>query len=215
MTWVVAALLSLQQPCDMGKRKQGEIAAELEPWFKGHAKDCTLCADGSTCREGYERRASGRKAYEHWREGHAAAGCPSCLAAVGAGRCDAVESQKQLLLSEAQAKHRAKDAKCDFDPNRCDGWRAANEEARKTFDGWRKEHAGSCDRCAPPCEDWRKKSRDLVARAEESMTRHRERCGDCKSGSCDRAAQIKDDGLRQRLTQWRSHVEMCACAKRR
>jgi len=215
MTFVLAALLALQAPCDAGKRKQGEIAAEFEPWYKGHAKDCTLCADGSSCREGYERRALGRRAFETWREGHAASGCPVCLAAVGAGRCDAVEGQKQLLLSEAQAKHRAKDAKCDFDPSRCEAWRTANDEARKSFDVWRRDHAGSCERCAPNCEDWRKKSKELVARAEESLTRHRERCGDCKAGGCDRAAVIKDDAQRQRLTQWRSHTEMCACAKRR
>ena len=214
MALVLALLAALQAPCDPGKRKQGEIAAETEPWFKGHSAECTLCADGSSCRDGYERRARARRAFESWRAGHAASGCGACAAAVGgAARCGAFDGQKQVLTSEAQAKHRQKDAKCDFDPARCEAWRAASEELRKALDGWKKEHAGSCERCAPDCEEWRKKSKEVMARAEESLARHRERCGDCKSGGCDRAAVIKEDAAKQRQTLWRSHGEMCPCAK--
>lgn len=213
MPLFLALLATLQVPCDPGKRKQGEIAAEVEPWISRHAKDCTLCADGSACREGYERRAAAKRAYEAWRQGHAASGCPACASAVGVARCSAVDTQKQLLTSDAQAKHRAKEAKCDFDPARCEAWRAAADEVKRTLDTWRKDHAGACDRCAPDCEEWRKKSKEAALRAEESMSRHRERCGDCKAGGCDRAGVIKDDAARQRLTLWRSHGEMCACGK--
>ncbi|HEX7898231.1 MAG TPA: hypothetical protein VF950_10760 [Planctomycetota bacterium] len=215
MALALALLAALQAPCDPGKRKQGEIAAETEPWFKGHAVECTLCADGSACRDGYERRASARRSFDAWRAGHAAAGCGVCAAAVGGPpvRCAAVDGQKQVLTSEAQAKHRQKDAKCEFDPARCEAWRAAAEEVKRTLDGWRKDHAGVCDRCAPDCDEWRKKAKEVVSRAEESLARHRERCGDCKAGGCDRAGVIKEDVARQRQTQWRSHAEICACSK--
>ena len=212
MPILLALLAALQAPCDPAKRKQGELAAESAPWFSRHCAECTLCADGSSCRDGYERRASARRAFEAWRAGHAAAGCAACAAAVGAGpRCSAVDGQKQALTSEAQARHRAKDAKCDFD--HCEGWRAAAEEVKRSLDAWKKDHAGACDRCAPDCEEWRKKVKEVASRAEESLARHRERCGDCKAGGCDRAAVIKEDAAKQRQTLWRSHGETCACAK--
>jgi hypothetical protein len=214
MPLFLALLAALQAPCDPGKRKQGELAAEVEPWLSRHAKDCTLCADGSACREGYERRAGVKRAYEAWRQGHAAAGCPACASAVaGPARCGAFDSQKQILTSEAQAKHRTKDAKCEFDPARCEGWRTSVDEVKRTLDAWRKDHAGVCERCAPDCEEWRKKSKESSLRAEESMARHRERCGDCKAGACDRAAVIKEDAARQKQTLRRSHSEICACGK--
>jgi hypothetical protein len=80
----ILVLLAGQAACEPSKRKQGELAAEAEPWFSRHAKDCTLCADGSACREGFERRLAIRKAFESWRAGHAAAGCASCGAAAPA-----------------------------------------------------------------------------------------------------------------------------------
>jgi hypothetical protein len=213
MGLVLVLLAVLQTPCDPGKRKQGELAAEVEPWLARHSKECTLCADGSACRDGYDHRASMRRAFDAWRAGHAASGCGICAAAVGGARCSALESQKQELTSEAQVKHRAKDAKCEFDPARCEGWRAAAEEVKRTLDAWKKDHAGACERCGPDCEEWRKKAKEASARGDESLSRHRERCGDCKAGGCERAAAIKDDAARQRLTQWRSHTETCACAK--
>lgn len=213
MGLVLAFLAALQAPCDPGQRKQGELAADIEPWLARHSKECTLCADGSACRDGYDRRASTRRAFEAWRATHAASGCGICAASVGGSRCAALESQTRVLTSDAQVKHRAKDAKCEFDPARCEGWRAGAEEARRALDAWKKDHIGVCERCAPDCEEWRRKSKEASARAEESMARHRERCGDCKAGSCERAGGIKDDAARQRQTQWRSHVETCACAK--
>ena len=213
MALALALLASLQAPCDAGKRRQGEIAAEAEPWLARHSKECTLCAEGSSCREGYERRASARRAFESWRAGHAAAGCPACAAAAAGQRCSAPDGQKQLLTAEAQAKHRAKDAKCDFDPLHCDGWRAAADEVRRALDAWKKDHAGLCERCGPDCEDWRKKAKEAGLRAEDALARHRERCGDCRSGVCDRAGILREDAARQRQTIWRSHTEMCACTK--
>lgn len=210
---ILVLLALLQAPCDPGKRKQGELAADIEPWFNRHAKECTLCADGSACREGYDRRAGLKRAFDAWRAGHAANGCAACAGAAVNPRCPALDSQKLVLNSEAQAKHRVKDAKCDFDPARCEAWRAVTDDLKKSLDAWRKDHAGVCERCGPDCEEWRKKSKEASARAEESLSRHRERCGDCKAGACDRAAVIKDDAVRQRQTAWRSHTEMCACAK--
>jgi hypothetical protein len=208
------AVLAAQSVCSPGKLRQGELAAESEPWLSRHAKDCTLCADGSACREGFERRLAVRKAFDAWRAGHAAAGCASCAAVQpAAARCAALEAQRHLLTSDAQARHKLKDARCDFDPAHCDAWRAAGEEARRALDVWKRDHAGLCDRCAPDCEDWRRKAKDAAIRAEESLNRHRERCAECKAGACDRAGAIKEDGARNRQTLWRSHVEGCACAK--
>ena len=74
MPLFLALLATLQALCDPGQQKQGILAAEAAPWFSRHAKDCTLCADGSACREGWERRMSMRRAFQSWRAGHAAAG---------------------------------------------------------------------------------------------------------------------------------------------
>jgi hypothetical protein len=207
-------VLAAQAVCDPGKRRQGELAAESEPWFSRHAKDCTLCADGSACREGFERRLAIRRAFDAWRAGHAAAGCVACAAVQPAStRCGALEAQRQVLTSDAQARHKAKEPRCDLEPSHCDAWRAAAEEARRALDVWKRDHAGACERCAPDCEDWRRKAKEAGARAEDSLNRHRERCAECKAGACDRGATIKEDAVRQRQTLWRSHVEMCSCAK--
>lgn len=208
------AVLAAQAVCDPGKRRQGELAVEAEPWFARHAKDCTLCADGSACRDGFDRRLAIRKAFDVWRAGHAAAGCAACAGSQPASpRCAALESQRQLLTADAQARHKAKDARCDFDPAHCEAWRAAGEEVRRTLEAWKRDHAGACERCVPDCEDWRRKAKEAAMRADDSLGRHRERCAECKAGACDRAGAIKEDAARQRLTLWRSHVENCACAK--
>ncbi len=211
---VLLVLLAAQAVCDPGKRRQGELAAESEPWFARHAKDCTLCADGSACREGFERRLGIRKAFDTWRAGHAAAGCASCAAVQpGSVRCAALEAQRHQVTSDAQARHKLKDARCDFDPAQCEAWKAAGEEVRRTLDAWKRDHAGTCERCVPDCDEWRRKSKEAALRADDAQARHRERCAECKAGACDRAGALKEDAARTRQTLWRSHTESCACAK--
>lgn len=206
---MVLALALLLADCDVARKKQVDLLSEVEPWLARHRTECTLCADGSSCREGFQRRNVARLAFEAWRFNHAVA-CPVCVSA----RCTDSEQQSAVLLSEAKLRHKTRCASCPF-TNACDGWRAASDEARTKHDVWKRDHAGGCDKCAPACPDWQRRAKEQAQRAEDSLARHAERCGDCKSSPCDRAAQMKLDAHNQRMTQWRSHVESCPCTRRR
>lgn len=207
---VLALALLLVDSCDVARKKQVELLADVEPWLARHRTECTLCADGSSCREGFQQRNAAKRAFEVWREIHSTA-CTSCES----GRCTDSEQQAAVLLAEAKVKHKARCAKCPFETAQCDGWRAASDDARAKLDTWKRDHAGACDKCMPSCPDWQRRVKDLVQRADESLGRHRERCGDCREQACDRAAQMKHDATNQRLTQWRSHVESCPCGRAR
>jgi len=204
------ALLLGDGSCDLARKKQVELLTEVEPWLARHRTECTLCADGSSCREGFQRRNGARLAFESWRHGHAM-GCQVCES----DRCPEAEQQSAVLLAEAKVRHKTRCAKCPFDPAACEGWRTAADEAKGKLDLWKRDHGGGCDKCMPSCPDWQRRVKDHLARAEEAHARHADRCSDCKAGACDRAAQMRLDVHQQRMTQWRSHVESCPCGRRR
>jgi hypothetical protein len=214
MKLAAAFLLVLSAPawaqCEASRQKESEVRKQAEAWWARHHRECTLCADGSSCREGFERRDGGKRLFEAWRAGHAQA-CAAC----GTLACPASEAAWAQVFADAKARHREKCRACEFDAARCEAWRAALEEAKLRHGAWKREHPAVCERCAPACPEWRARAAETARRHDEALQKHRERCAECKaaSGACERPAGIRQDAAKERQALWRTHLETCACQR--
>ncbi len=210
MTLALLLLLPASPQCEPSRTREAEVRREANAWAVRHARDCTLCAGGSLCREGFEREQSVKRQLEEWRKAHA----PAC-AACGLPRCAAAEGAWTQSLASGQQKHREKCPRCEFDAARCPAWRLALEDLKTRHEDWKRDHPAFCDRCGPSCDEWRRRAQEAALRHEDASRRHRDRCADCQKGSaaCDRASQVRLEGSRDRLILWRRHVETCACSR--
>jgi hypothetical protein len=207
MSLVLATLLAIA-PCEIAARRQSDLQNEAVSWSRKHNSDCTLCASGTWCREGFERHDGARRAFDSWMRTHSAA-CAMCM--TGAPKCAAVEAAWRESVSAAEPKHRERCRGCDLDPMRCAAWKAALDDVRARHEDWKREHPATCERCAPPCDAWKRAALDASVRSDEALRKHRERCMDCQKGgtSCERPAALKAD----RVALWKRHAETCACRK--
>lgn len=196
--------------CEAVRKKAADIKQETDAWAVKHNESCTLCAAGSSCREGFERREASRRQLEDWKKLHVLT-CPACSSA----RCTAAESAWNQALAGAQAKHKEKCRRCDFDPVKCDAWSRAIDELKARHEEWKRDHPATCEKCAPPCEEWRRRALEITQKHEDILRKHRERCGDCprSGGGCDRAGLIKQEWARDRLALWKKHAETCPCSR--
>jgi len=214
MKTLVAVLLATLAPasgpaCDALRQKSAELRKDIDAWLARHAKDCPVCAGGSSCREGFERQDAARRQVDEWKKGHAP-GCPSC----GAARCSALDGAWSQALAAAQARHKEQDRKCDFDASRCDGWRRILDAEKARHEDMKRDHPALCEKCTPSCDEWRKRSQEASVRADDVARKHRERCQDCqRSSGCERSSLNKHESIRDRLALWKKHTEICGCAR--
>jgi hypothetical protein len=197
--------------CESSRQKQADLKKESDAWWSRHHRECTLCADGSACREGFEHRDAPRRQFDVWRAAHGQT-CAAC----GPATCPLSDAAWAQAHAEAKAKHRERCRACEFDPLRCELWRRALDETKVRHEAWKREHPATCDRCSPTCPDWRARATELSQRHDEAQQKHKERCAECRSGKggCDRPAAIRQDSQKERLALWKAH-EACACRARR
>jgi hypothetical protein len=195
--------------CEASRQKQADFKKDADAWWTRHRRDCTLCADGSACREGFERRDGGKKPFEAWRAGHAQT-CAAC----GGLSCTIPDQTWIQSLADVKARHRERCRACEFDAIQCDAWRVALDDAKLRHAAWKRDHPATCDRCAPACDEWRRRAGDAARRAEEAVQKHKERCMDCRAGKvgCDRTAVLRQDGVKERIALWKAH-ETCPCLR--
>lgn len=211
---IAAALCAAAQAagsCEAVRKMSAESRREMEAWLSPHCAECTLCGAGTSCREGFDRREAARRKFEEWKSKHAPQ-CSVCAARL-CGVPDHVWSEAETAAKE---RHRERCRKCEFDPARCDAWRKDFEEARARHEEWKREHTVLCDKCGPECEEWRRRVHEVQARADEATRKHRDRCGDCRAsaGPCERAGQLRQEAIRDRLAAWKKHQEACpSCAR--
>lgn len=206
---ILALLLPAQAVCDAARQKGSEVQKDADLWALRHKQGCTLCAGGTSCREGFERADQVRRVMADWRKSHV---CLVCAP----GRCGAADLTLAAWTLEAGAKHKDKCRACGLDPIQCDAWRLVLEGLRNRLEDWRTEHPATCDKCAPACDEWKRKAQDFQLRADEVVRKHRERCNDCQRGlvACDRSSLLKNETQRERLMAWRRHVMECSCTRR-
>ncbi len=197
--------------CEASRQKQADLKKQSDGWWARHHRECTLCADGSACREGFEHRDAPKRLFEAWRAGHGRT-CAAC----GPATCPLANAAWTQSLGDAKSKHREKCRSCEFDAVRCDAWRRALDEAKLRHEAWKRDHPATCDRCSPACAEWRVRAADSVRRHDETLQRHKDRCADCRSGKgdCDRPSSIRQDAAKERLALWKAH-ETCPCRSRR
>lgn len=200
-------LLALCPPaaaqCDAATRAAADGQKALDAWTSRHKADCPVCSGGFTCREAFERQESARKKLEDWKKGHA---CPACSA-----RCTAADLTAGAWTIEAQQRHRKECRRCEGD--RCAGLKAALDDVRRRVEAWKREHPALCDKCAPACDDWKRRAHAADQRHDDQLAKHKSQCGDCRTGgSCERPAILRHDRDRERQALWKKHAEACACA---
>jgi hypothetical protein len=208
----ILALLLLANPqsaCEAARAQGAEFQKDADAWAARHRTDCPLCASGSRCREGYERADEVRRRLNDWRRTHV--DCGVC----GLVRCGAGDSVQSSWMAEAGSRHRERCRGCALDPLACEGWRTVLEQLRMRLEEWRVDHPGQCERCGPSCDEWRRRAAEIQSKTDEVLKRHKERCADClKGAACDRAALLRNESQRERLTAWKRHVMDCSCTRR-
>lgn len=207
---LVLAAMAQAKPCEAATAKSAEIRDAHAAWSRAHLADCPLCARGSTCREGYEREAAVDRRFATWKDVHVR-DCKRC----SAGRCTAEKDERARMANEARKTHlRAHDA-CSLDARKCTMWRLVLKEVELALAAWKADHPAQCDRCAPRCPEWKRRSAQITAKFDSTLKRHQDRCNECKiaSGDCERPAQLKEEWAKERLALWKVHEGSCTCRR--
>lgn len=211
MRFVLLLLIAAVPPpaalqCDAAKAKAAEFRKGLDAWIAGHNAACPLCAAGTACREGFEKREASRKQLEAWKRDHSAV-CVPCAAL----KCTAGDELLEAWIVDAYARHKEKHILCE--PERCDPWKAIVADLRKQLDAWKRDHPATCDKCSPLCAEWRKRAGEVDTRSADTIKRHQDRCSDCKAGGCERLGLLQAEWGKERLAAWKRHGEVCPCAR--
>lgn len=212
---VIAAILVLaavpqKAPCETARKKSGDLNRVHAAWLTPHSDGCPLCARGSTCREGFERKSAVRKQYKDWNDVHAM-NCRAC----GAARCTALQTNTRTWTKQAHEDHQARHKSCAFDAKRCLSWKVAMGQVKRKVQLFKAEHPAMCTVCGPRCRRWRRHAAEVTARYEDTLQRHHGACYECKrsSGDCEQPARFKTDWGKQRLALWKAHTATCICRR--
>lgn len=194
--------------CDAAARAAADGRRELHAWTARHKPGCPLCADGSVCRDAYDKRESLGRKLEAWKKKHSGecAACPT-------EKCTAEDLTTLAWTLDARERHKKECRRCDGDA--CEALKLALEEVRRRLEEWKRDHPGTCRKCAPGCELWRRGVHPLDQKYEEMGGKHKEQCGDCRrSLPCARPGSLRQEHERERLALWKRHADLCACAPR-